>query len=306
MVQTLKPVILPKRIEDSFRIVLLDFFYDVLFDPLLDEIDKLKIYYNNENPIRDALLSGAIEYSNGVFRGQFNIKISKAFDKLGINYDQRIKGFKKEINKLPPELQSAIAQSNLINKTINNNILAKVSTMRIDENKLNKIDLDYFKTIKEIDYHLDLPIDLTDAEKKIIAAEYTNNLKLTVKNFLNNEIIKLRNEVSESVNAGYRAEHLKDIIKERYRVSDSKAEFLAKQETSILTSKYTQIRFKDAGINKYIWSTSGDSRVRHDHAKLDGKIINYDDPPIVDEATGRKAHAGEDYGCRCIQIPVID
>lgn len=306
MVQTLKPVIIPKKIEDEFKADLLTLFYDVLFDPLLQELDKLKFYYNDENTIRDALLSGKIEYVNGIFKGNFSAKLTREFNKLGMEYSERLQGFKKEINKLPVSIQSAIAQANLINKTINENMLAKVATLQVGEDKIRNVKTKYKSIIKSIDEQIEISVDLTDAEKEIIAKEYKNNLELYIKNFLDEETKKLRDEVEESVNAGYRAEHLKELIKERYRVSESKAEFLAKQETSLLTSKYTQMRYKDAGINKYIWSTSGDNRVRHDHKELDGKIINYDDPPIVDKATGRKAHAGEDFGCRCIQVPVID
>ena len=306
MVQTLKPVIISKKIEDEFKADLLTLFYDVLFEPLLEELDKLKFYYNDENTIRDALLSGKIEYVNGIFKGNFSAKLTRELNKLGIEYSNKFQGFKKEINKLPVSIQSAIAQANLINKTINENMLAKVATLQIGENKIKDVKTKYKSIIKSIDEQIEISIDLTEAEKEIIAKEYKNNLELYIKNFLDEETKKLRDEVEESVNAGYRAEHLKEIIKERYQVSESKAEFLAKQETSLLTSKYTQMRYKDAGINKYIWSTSGDNRVRHDHRELDGKIISYDDPPIVDKATGRKAHAGEDFGCRCIQVPVID
>lgn len=306
MVQTLKPVIIPKKIENEFKADLLTLFYDVLFEPLLQELDKLKFYYNDESTIRDALLSGKIEYVNGIFKGNFSARLTKEFNKLGIEYNERLRGFKKEINKLPVSIQSAIAQANLINKTINENMLAKVATLQIGEDKIKDVKTKYKSIIKSIDEQIEISVDLTEAEKEIIAKEYKNNLELYIKNFLDEETKKLRDEVEESVNAGYRAEHLKEIIKERYQVSESKAEFLAKQETSLLTSKYTQIRYKDAGINKYIWSTSGDNRVRHDHKELDGRIISYDDPPIVDKATGRKAHAGEDFGCRCIQVPVID
>lgn len=306
MVQTLKPVIIPKKIEDEFKADILTLFYDVLFEPLLQELDKLKFYYNDESTIRDALLSGKIEYVNGIFKGNFSAKLTREFNKLGIEYSERLQGFKKEINKLPVSIQSAIAQANLINKTINENMLAKVATLQIGEDKIKDVKTKYKSIIKSIDEQIEINVDLTEAEKEIIAKEYKNNLELHIKNFLDEETKKLRDEVEESVNAGYRAEHLKEIIKERYQVSESKAEFLAKQETSLLTSKYTQMRYKDAGINKYIWSTSGDNRVRHDHKELDGKIISYDDPPIVDKATGRRAHAGEDFGCRCIQVPVID
>lgn len=43
---------------------------------------------------------------------------------------------------------------------------------------------------------------------------------------------------------------------------------------------------------QYIWHTSGDDKVRPEHAANNGKIFSWNNPP----ATG---HPGEDFGCRC-------
>jgi len=313
MVQKLRAIILPRKSENDLKKQILEVIRQTLFEPLLSELEGLAVYYNSKSAIAEALLSGKIEYSNGIFRGQFNAKITREFNALGISFDKRIKGYRKEISSLPTEIQAAIGQANAINTTISQNLVAKLTTFPLAEEVLEKAEFNYEESIGRIDGQfksiaqaLEVSIDLTDEQKQIIAEEYSQNLRLTIKKFLDEQIISLRNEVSQSVKAGYRANHLKKIILQRYAVSDSKAEFLAKQETSLLTSRYTQLRFKDAGVDKYEWSSSKDSRVRHDHAKLDGKIIFYDNPPIVDEETGRRAHAGEDYGCRCVQIPVID
>ena len=72
-----------------------------------------------------------------------------------------------------------------------------------------------------------------------------------------------------------------------------------------MVSKYRQIRYEDVGIRRYMWSTSGDVRVRHDHKELNGKIFYFDNPPITDKATGARNNPGEDFGCRCVAIPVM-
>ncbi len=103
-------------------------------------------------------------------------------------------------------------------------------------------------------------------------------------------------------------------IQERYRVNRNKARMLARDQVSTLNAQITQLQQKDAGCDRYRWSTSKDGRVRDCHAELDGKIISWDDPPemwyetksmgIV--YTGRFCHPGEDYCCRCVAIPVFD
>ena len=61
-------------------------------------------------------------------------------------------------------------------------------------------------------------------------------------------------------------------------------------------------RYKSVGVQKYRWSTAGDNRVRPEHKALNGKIFDWDNPPL---STGGK-HPGEDFGCRCIAIPIVE
>lgn len=95
-------------------------------------------------------------------------------------------------------------------------------------------------------------------------------------------------------------------IQKAYSVRRSKALFLARDQMAKLNSEITQYQQRDAGVNRYIWSTSGDERVRESHAALDGKTFSWDSPPVVDKKTGRRAHPGEDYQCRCVALPVFD
>ena len=95
-------------------------------------------------------------------------------------------------------------------------------------------------------------------------------------------------------------------IRKAYSVSRSKALFIARDQMAKLNSEITQYQQRDAGVNRYIWSTSGDEKVRDSHAALDGKVFSWDAPPVVDKKTGRRAHPGEDFQCRCVALPVFD
>jgi SPP1 gp7 family putative phage head morphogenesis protein len=48
----------------------------------------------------------------------------------------------------------------------------------------------------------------------------------------------------------------------------------------------------------YVWRTRGDERVRLSHARNEGRLFAWDEPP----ATG---HPGEDFGCRCWAEPYV-
>lgn len=92
-------------------------------------------------------------------------------------------------------------------------------------------------------------------------------------------------------------------LQRQFGVSKNKAKFLAVDQTAKLNAAITQYQQRDAGCEEYVWSSSGDSRVRGRHRELDGKTFRWDDPPIVDIKTGRRCHPGEDYRCRCVAIP---
>ena len=92
-------------------------------------------------------------------------------------------------------------------------------------------------------------------------------------------------------------------IQATYGIERRKARFWARDQLSKLHSELTQAQQSDAGVEEYVWSDSGDERVRDRHRYLSGKTFSWHDPPVVDERTGRRAHPGEDYDCRCVALP---
>jgi SPP1 gp7 family putative phage head morphogenesis protein len=103
---------------------------------------------------------------------------------------------------------------------------------------------------------------------------------------------------------GRRVESLAKEIERRFEVTRSKAELLARDQVLKLNSNITQERQRAAGIEEYIWTSSGDERVRDRHADLDGETFRWDDPPVTNE-DGDRNHPGEDYQCRCTAYPVL-
>lgn len=95
-------------------------------------------------------------------------------------------------------------------------------------------------------------------------------------------------------------------IQQAYGVSRRRAELIARDQTAKLNGRIQQAQQMDAGITEYIWYSCMDGRVRNRHRELHGKRFRWDDPPVVDERTGRRCHPGQDYQCRCIARPVFN
>ena len=110
--------------------------------------------------------------------------------------------------------------------------------------------------------------------------------------------------------AGKRPEELmKDIQREFPHLSAVQARRIARTETSKASTAITRVRSESAGLTWYVWCTSDDSRVRDSHAKMDGVIVSWKEPPspeeLVREPSYGHYHAGEIFNCRCYAAPLV-
>jgi SPP1 gp7 family putative phage head morphogenesis protein len=129
-----------------------------------------------------------------------------------------------------------------------------------------------------------------------------NNVGL-IKTIPMDTLTRMQNIVQEGYTAGRSNTTIGRDIQDAYGIDRRHAQFIARDQMAKLNADLTQAQQKDAGVEEYVWSTSGDSRVRDRHAELDGKTFAWSDPPIVDTRTGRRGHPGQDYQCRCVALP---
>ena len=92
---------------------------------------------------------------------------------------------------------------------------------------------------------------------------------------------------------------IKDQIEKRYEVSESKATLIARDQIGKFFGQLNELRQQDVGIDKYVWRTVGDNRVRPSHRDKDGRVFSWNRPPAD---TG---HPGWDYQCRCWAEPYL-
>lgn len=136
---------------------------------------------------------------------------------------------------------------------------------------------------------------------------------LAIKSMPTNTLGNLQEIILNGYKSGKSITQIREEIQDEYNMEKRRAELLARDQVATLNSQVTKMQQTDAGVKKYKWSSSRDSRVRDSHADFDGKIFSWDDPPegyymtkngIV--YTGRCCHPGEDFACRCCAIPVFD
>lgn len=292
-------------------------FKDSLYLPLIADlwIPKTKLIRNAPDHLAEAIRSGLISFDRGFFSGKFEAATSRELKRLGAVWDRSRKGWRIPAKSLPAHIRMEISASQAHMQQVMARIdsrLAKIVPAEIaDQMKMEKCfetitwkaDADIVKTMKG----LVVPPQLTPHRAKRIAEEYSLNMDLYIKDWMKKEIIELRKTVQQQAFAGYRYEKLAKTIQRSYGVSQSKAKFLARQETNLLVVKLKEVRYIDAGVKQYRWQCvagSKDHPVRPMHKALDGKVFSWDDPPITDKK-GSRNNPGQDYNCRCAAIPIV-
>lgn len=336
--KTLAPLKLKPAYWKDTEAQVIDILRDLLFRPIVrlirqaDQDVKVKALLDTqqalalsnatrEEKLIDALRVGRIQYTGGVFTGEFSAAISTAIKSMGGVFDARTRSFRIDPAAVPTYVKAEAAGYQSRAHSIN--ILLKLKLDEIQKNIIHDInirDVDARKTIDSLEEgfkgaakELEVNPELDARSREHLAEEYSDNLKLYIQKFADEQIFTLREAVEENAKEGYRFDKLIPKIKQRYGVSVRKAKFLARNETSIFMSKYHEQRYAEAGVTEYIWSTSHDSRVRpalgthgsDNHRVLDGRTFRFSNPPVVDPAKGRKANPGQDYNCRCVAIPIV-
>ena len=102
---------------------------------------------------------------------------------------------------------------------------------------------------------------------------------------------------------------IQEYIQNQFKVSQRKAKFLTRNESSIAVTEYLSAKYQEEGFQEFKWITNLDGRERELHKQLNGKIFRFDDPPVIyiDEKRGtiQKGLPGETYNCRCTFVPVL-
>lgn len=96
---------------------------------------------------------------------------------------------------------------------------------------------------------------------------------------------------------GLRHEEVADEIAGRLGVMRSRANLIARDQVNKLNGAMTSERYQRAGVNRYIWRTSRDERVRPAHEELEGTEWDFRTPPEI-------GNPGYPIQCRCNAEPV--
>lgn len=285
-----------------------------LFAPLVrgfnaDEKDNAK-----DSALLSALRRGDVRYRSGAFYGHFNAAISRELKEMGGVF----KGgaWVVSADRLPASvLYAATRAENMLRRMqerIDDQITALVERVpgyvkKLDfTEEFSKIEGGVERGFREtVTKELGVAPTITPTMAERLRVEYTENIKLSISGFAQDDAEALRKGLQKLVYEGAPRADVMAFIGAKLNVTKERAKYIARQETALFTSKLKESQYRGAGIDEYRWSTVGDNRVRNRHKALNNKIFKWDDPPVVDVDTGKRGHPGEDYNCRCQAIPLV-
>lgn len=315
-------------IEKKIKKLFLESIYLPIMENLrIQGIEKQRLVKNAAvdpmTTLCDAIVYGRITYDGSQFKGRFNSTLSRELSRIGAKWDRKQGSFRIPQSQLPMEVLNAISLSHTkfmqtldsidskLAKIVPEEIAERLKITNLFDDTLWRVEKDFQKSVKGIR----VAPQLTPERRAKIAQEYSENMKLSIKGWMDSEIKELRAKVIDSTFEGNRYETLFGHIQKSYGVSERKAKFLARQETNLLLTTYKEARYVESGIDDYYWKCVRGSPlhpVRPGHQKLNdlsekGKTFRFSDPPI-DSGPGEpttRNNPGRNFNCRCVAIPVV-
>lgn len=285
--------------------------WELYFAPLVALIEEPLAKLNAaESAIIAAIKSGKVQYADGVFSGRFNVRISRELSSFA-TFDARSGVWRGNPG---PAIKAAaiIAEGKRrdlqaqLDRAISD---AEATAQDAIESVAYGDDLPLFAMSDDIkrDLHnIGVMPEIDERTAKRLRKDYTESQRLNIKNWNSEQVERLR-EMVQKIQTSGDAASLREMIQSEWNTTAAKARFLASQETRLFFDALSRDRARRTGARRYRWSGSKDARERPAHLALEGTIVDIDGPgPIVDPKTGRRAHAGQDFGCRCAKIWVLE
>jgi SPP1 gp7 family putative phage head morphogenesis protein len=278
--------------------------------------------------LQRALRYGTIQYKDGLFTGDFEAAISGPLRDLGAEFDERRGGFFLSEWVVPSVLKAEAAVANARAVAIHEKVARELErakqklelgqlSMEIDPTMPVDAIEEGFKTTAEA---IGVETRLPPAARARMEQRYRDNVRPYVAEATAKFIDEVHAVVTDNAAAGYRYDRLVDGIEREVGVSRRKARFIARQETGLFMAAYRQERFSAAGVTCYKWSTSHDARVRPaagltgnakahagNHRVLDGQVFSYSTKgPAYLMSSKKPCNPGEDFGCRCVDLAILE
>jgi SPP1 gp7 family putative phage head morphogenesis protein len=146
-----------------------------------------------------------------------------------------------------------------------------------------------------------LGVDLTQNEPWLATEinRFTReNVRLITK--LSEEMyVDIERNILDAARQGLSNREISGIISGREGVYGSRADLIARDQMNKYNGRLMENRQRQTGVERYVWRSSDDRRVRPLHQEYDDRTFSWDSPPA-------DGHPGTPIQCRCYAEPIFD
>jgi len=323
----LKTVEPSDSLSDKLRAEIKRVMRAMLFDPLMMEFKAIQNNATSKSKLVRGVESGKLQYVGGAFTGKLDAATGKSLKELGAKFDKRRRGWVIAEPRLPADLQEAVRKQVKAREALEQAARESIASIsKRAQEMIPRLDLDPYagateddvddKVLASLADEISVQPKLSKEMKAELRDSYTENVKLSIAGFIDEEVKRFRKTLLPKIRDGIDRRQLMDYVQSRLKVSDTRARFIARQETALFTSHQKQLLYLDAGVTQYKWRAiggkAGDGRTRDSHAEAHGKIFYWDKDKGPNGALkprngeGNTVNPGEDFGCRCQAVPIVD
>lgn len=270
-----------------------DFVVDVVLKPLGDTLDNA----SGDDALVAAIRAGKVTHDGVRWKGDFNIAVSRRIRELG--------GTSTPLAEIPADIRQEITDANQRFAVRRTALLALLAGIAVAQGAVPEPATDAVALVvgDAVDQFAP-PAGKQEAVASTapVVTKASSELFVAARGYL---VLKAIEEAQKTVTEARSEAELSELMLLLEDKVARRTTLVADQLASRVVAEVRQAVAVAAGAEEYRWVTMRDSRVRHDHSILDGRVFRFDSPPIVDTATGRRANPGEDYNCRCFAVPIL-
>ncbi len=193
----------------------------------------------------------------------------------------------KEFKRLYEALVISFAQSKFNSEDISTQTAQKVNSWNSKQWKKQArtaLGVDIFTREPFVDYTL---------------SEFVQSNVSLIKKMTDELLTSTETIVQNGLRQGKHSSAIAKDLMNKIDLSKKRAKLIARDQVGKFNGQLTEMRQKNAGIDRYIWRDSDDSRVRPEHSSRDGSVFSWSEPPS-------DGHPGQPIQCRCYAEPVWD
>ena len=162
-------------------------------------------------------------------------------------------------------------------------------------------------SLKVISEQIKVRETLSDPAVKTVIQASTQQAAQLIKLIPAEYLGKVQGEVMRALTTGRGQADLIPFFTKEYNGRVKWARQVALDQTRKAYSTINRVRLEKVGVKRYEWLHSGGAKEpRKDHIAMNGKIFEYNNPPVIDQRTGERGNPGDAINCRCVAKPIFD